>query len=242
MYDRSRSPITLSSSLLYVAPPSLMLGLSDINLGHGSGSSLPLPVLALAGISTVVAVAVSGISIWLQLRNYRKPLLQRCVFFGRTHSLTTLIVWFPEWSCESWSWCRCTRCRRSSRSSPWRQLSSLTPSATSTRCAYQCIRSIHCLRYSQQAFVIYCFFVLLLDYLGGERSLLILLHGRPPIPAVFPVSLWRNEIDPSDPYTFLFLKRGILRKVITPFLVPFVLTLSHKQNTCKSSLFSRLRV
>jgi hypothetical protein len=60
--------------------------------------------------------------------------------------------------------------------------------------------------------VIYCFFVLLIDYLGGERSLLILLHGRPPIPAIFPVNVWRSEIDASDPYTFLFLKRGILRR------------------------------
>lgn len=64
-----------------------------------------------------------------------------------------------------------------------------------------------------EAFVIYCFFVLLLDYLGGERSLLIQLHGRPPIPAIFPVSLWRHEVDVSDPYTFLFIKRGILQYV-----------------------------
>jgi len=64
---------------------------------------------------------------------------------------------------------------------------------------------------SVQAFVIYCFFVLLLVYLGGERSLLILLHGRPPKEPVFPVNLVKREIDVSDPYTFLFLKRGILR-------------------------------
>jgi hypothetical protein len=59
--------------------------------------------------------------------------------------------------------------------------------------------------------VIYNFFHLLLDYLGGERSLLILLHGRPPKYHVFPVSLFKSEIDVSDPFTFLFLKRGILR-------------------------------
>jgi len=64
----------------------------------------------------------------------------------------------------------------------------------------------------RQAFVIYCFFVLLVSYLGGERSLLILLHGRPPKDPVFPISLFKKEIDVSDPYTFLFLKRGILRE------------------------------
>ena len=63
-----------------------------------------------------------------------------------------------------------------------------------------------------QAFVIYCFFNLLLGYLGGERSLLILLHGREPKRSVFPVNLFRKEIDVSDPYMFLFLKRGIIRE------------------------------
>ena len=62
-----------------------------------------------------------------------------------------------------------------------------------------------------QAFVIYCFFQLLIGYMGGERSLLILLHGRPPKDAVFPFTLLRRELDLSDPYVFLFMKRGILR-------------------------------
>ena len=47
--------------------------------------------------------------------------------------------------------------------------------------------------------------------MGGERSLLILLHGRPPKDAVFPFTLLRRELDLSDPYVFLFMKRGILR-------------------------------
>ena len=63
-----------------------------------------------------------------------------------------------------------------------------------------------------QAFVIYCFFDLLIAYLGGERSLLILLHGRPPKYPVFPGNLVWREVDVSDPYTFLFLKRGVIRE------------------------------
>lgn len=70
---------------------------------------------------------------------------------------------------------------------------------------------IDAIRDIYEAFVIYCFFTLLLSYLGGERSLLILLHGRPPKSPIFPMNLWRKEIDISDPNTFLFLKRGILR-------------------------------
>lgn len=72
------------------------------------------------------------------------------------------------------------------------------------------------LTHDPQAFVIYCFFVLLLSYLGGERSLLILQHGRPPKEPVFPINLFKHEIDVSDPYTFLFLKRGILRMSFLP--------------------------
>ena len=63
----------------------------------------------------------------------------------------------------------------------------------------------------QQAFVIYCFFNLLLNYLGGERSLLILVHGRAPKYPPAPMNVFQPELDVSDPYTFLFLKRGIMR-------------------------------
>ena len=142
----------------------------------------------------------------------------------RTRSPATLMLPFTAWSCVSWSWYQYTRWRPSFRSSPWRQPSSSTLYATFTRCVYRSTHGVDFSPHLTQAFVIYCFFVLLLDYLGGERSLLILLHGRPPIPAVFPVSLWRSVIDPSDPYTFLFLKRGILRMAVTPFLASFVFT------------------
>ena len=71
--------------------------------------------------------------------------------------------------------------------------------------------------------MIYCFFVLLLSYLGGERSLLILLHGRPPKEPVFPINIFKREIDVSDPYTFLFLKRGILRECFLTSCFPFIL-------------------
>ncbi|KAG2136944.1 DUF300-domain-containing protein [Suillus bovinus] len=156
--------------------------LPDLNHG-GAGSSLPLPVLLLAGVSTLVAVTVSGLSIWLQLRNYRKPLLQRMVI--------RIMLMVPIYA-----------------------LSSLI-SLFSLDAAF----FIDVIRDVYEAFVIYCFFVLLLDYLGGERSLLIRLHGRPPIPAIFPVSLWRHEVDVSDPYTFLFIKRGILQYVqVKPLL------------------------
>ncbi|KAF9068532.1 organic solute transporter Ostalpha-domain-containing protein [Rhodocollybia butyracea] len=151
--------------------------------GDGAGSRLPIAVLALAGISTLFAVAISATGIFLQLKNYRKPYLQRMV--------VRIMVMVPIYAISSFI------------------------SLFSLEAAFfiDAVRDIY------EAYVIYCFFVLLLSYLGGERSLLILLHGRPPKDPPFPINLFKREIDVSDPYTFLFLKRGILQYVqVKPIL------------------------
>ncbi|KAH9061212.1 organic solute transporter Ostalpha-domain-containing protein [Lactarius vividus] len=92
---------------------------------------------------------------------------------------------------------------------------------------------IDAIRDVYEAFVIYCFFQLLLGYLGGERSLLILVHGRQPKAPPFPMNVFQRELDVSDPYTFLFLKRGILQYVqLKPLLAiaSLVLKASGKYN------------
>ncbi|GJJ67879.1 hypothetical protein EMPS_00225 [Entomortierella parvispora] len=40
-----------------------------------------------------------------------------------------------------------------------------------------------------------------------------MLHGRPYTQHVFPVNIFSGEVDVGDPYTFLFIKRGILQYV-----------------------------
>lgn len=62
-----------------------------------------------------------------------------------------------------------------------------------------------------EAFVIYCFFNLLINYLGGERSIIIMSHGRPPKPHPWPMHYFCDPLDIGDPYTFLNIKRGILQ-------------------------------
>ena len=62
-----------------------------------------------------------------------------------------------------------------------------------------------------EAFVIYCFFNLLINYLGGERSIIIMTHGREPKAHPWPMHYVCEQVDISDPYTFLAIKRGILQ-------------------------------
>jgi hypothetical protein len=68
------------------------------SVGSGSGSRLPTSVLVLAGISTLVAVLVSTMTIILQLKSYRKPLLQRCVSAAESHITNShdLTEWLYE--------------------------------------------------------------------------------------------------------------------------------------------------
>ncbi|RKP38737.1 organic solute transporter Ostalpha-domain-containing protein, partial [Dimargaris cristalligena] len=80
-----------------------------------------------------------------------------------------------------------------------------------------------------EGFVIYSFFNLLVSYLGGERALLIMLHGRPPTPHMWPVHYWARPMVVGDPYSFLFLKRGILQYVyVKPVLA--IITMLLKSN------------
>lgn len=62
-----------------------------------------------------------------------------------------------------------------------------------------------------EAFTLYTFFQLLINFLGGERSLIIMMHGRAPVSHLWPLSHCLPKLDISDPHTFLSVKRGILQ-------------------------------
>ena len=49
----------------------------DADNGRGSGSALNPIILTSAGLSALLATALASMSIVLQLKNYRKPVLQR---------------------------------------------------------------------------------------------------------------------------------------------------------------------
>jgi hypothetical protein len=67
------------------------------------------------------------------------------------------------------------------------------------------------LRDIYEAFTIYTFFQLLINFLGGERSLIIMMYGRQPVNHAWPLNHCFNKVDISDPHTFLAIKRGILQ-------------------------------
>ncbi|EFQ33201.1 uncharacterized protein GLRG_08345 [Colletotrichum graminicola M1.001] len=62
-----------------------------------------------------------------------------------------------------------------------------------------------------EAFTIYTFFQLLINYLGGERALIVMTHGREPVSHLWPMNHVLPRVDISDPHTFLAIKRGILQ-------------------------------
>lgn len=114
-------------------------------------------------------------SIWLQAKNYRKPLLQRYV--------VRILLMVPIYSIASWT-----------------SMISLTAAAF-----LDPVRDIY------EAFTIYTFFQLLINYLGGERALIIMTHGRAPVQHLWPLNHVLPKVDISDPHTFLSIKRGILQ-------------------------------
>ncbi|EMG50447.1 hypothetical protein G210_4229 [Candida maltosa Xu316] len=70
-----------------------------------------------------------------------------------------------------------------------------------------------------EAFVIYTFFSLLNDMLGGERNIIIMTTGRAPVSHPGFLGKILPKLDISDPFTFLNIKRGILQYV---WLKPFI--------------------
>jgi len=111
----------------------------------------------------------------MQVKNYRKPLLQRYV--------VRILLMVPIYSASSWA------------------------SIMSIRAALYLdpARDIY------EAFTIYTFLQLLINFVGGERSLIVMMHGRPPIAHPWPINLFFSKVDISDPHTFLAIKRGILQ-------------------------------
>ncbi len=64
-------------------------------LNGGTGSRLSQIIIILAGVAALAASVMTILSIWLQTKNYRKPLLQRYVI--------RILVLVPIYSAASWT-------------------------------------------------------------------------------------------------------------------------------------------
>ncbi|KAI0599406.1 organic solute transporter Ostalpha-domain-containing protein [Biscogniauxia sp. FL1348] len=144
-------------------------------MSGGTGQKFTTATTIVAGVFSLAATLLSIFSIWLQLKNYRKPLLQRYV--------VRILLMVPIYSISSWV-----------------SMVSLKAAAF-----FDPIRDIY------EAFTIYTFFQLLINYLDGERALIIMTHGRAPVHHLWPLNHVLPKVDISDPYTFLAIKRGILQ-------------------------------
>ncbi|GAA6058395.1 hypothetical protein JCM3770_002471 [Rhodotorula araucariae] len=179
------------------APTALASNTMAAGDSPGAGSHLPLAVLVAATISAGFSTILSIATVWLQLKHYHKPRLQRFV--------VRILVMVPIYS-----------------------ISSLI-SLYSLDLAFflDAVRDVYEVLPTDHAFFPHsCFFSLLVEYLGGERSLIITLHGRAPVPHPFPVNLFLHPMDASDPFTFLGLKRGVLQYVqLKPLLAAITVVL-----------------
>ncbi|KAI9223008.1 organic solute transporter Ostalpha-domain-containing protein [Blastocladiella britannica] len=91
-------------------------------------------------------------------------------------------------------------------------LSSLWSLSASRSAAAEIIEAVRDL---YEAFVLYSFFNLLVEHLGGERELLARLRGRAPTPHAPPISWFLlRGWDVAIPTEFVKLKRGILQFVL----------------------------
>ncbi|KAF2004557.1 DUF300-domain-containing protein [Amniculicola lignicola CBS 123094] len=161
----------------------LVAGDSQDTPPGGTGDRFARAVIIVAGVAALTATLITIVSVWLQTKNYRKPLLQRYV--------VRILLMVPIYSACSWA------------------------SLVSIRAAFW----IGPLRDIYEAFTIYTFFQLLINFIGGERALIILMTGRAPIPHLWPLDHVLPTVDISDPHTFLAIKRGILQYIwVKPIL------------------------
>lgn len=86
-----------SSRGLYAAHYDIMhtMGKPNSNLQGGTGQKLGKAVIVVTGVFSLVAIIITAVSIWLQTKNYRKPLLQRYVI--------RILVLVPFFSAASWA-------------------------------------------------------------------------------------------------------------------------------------------
>lgn len=134
-------------------------------------------IYSLCFASCMSSVVSSGVSIVLQLRNYRKPFEQRLI--------VRILVVVPLFAIS----CYCVTVN------------------------YKIGNVLEPIREIYEAFVIYTFYKLLVQMLGGERQIIQMTVDKQPTAHPFPMNLVLKKVHISDPLDFLTIKRLILQYV-----------------------------
>lgn len=159
---------------------------------------IPTTIYGFATTCAFSSILLSSVLVYFHLKNYRKPLEQRLV--------VRILLLLPFYAFISW-------------------LGLLEATITTPSFFLHILSSILTpLEEAYEALVIYTFFSLLTQYLGGERNLVLNALGRAPKPHPGVLGPYLPLIDISDPHTFLMIKRGILQYVwIKPLLSVFIM-------------------
>ena len=152
--------------------------LSELVTGMLDLTPLGPRVLVIAGSFALFATVISFIGIYMHLRNYRRPDLQRLI--------VRILLMVPVYALESWI----------------------------SLCFHQAAPYLDATRDCYEAFVVYTFFTLLVNYLGGERVILQRPDYQTPVSHIWPLSLFYPKMNLGRSSTFLWIKRGILQFVV----------------------------
>ncbi|KKA18663.1 hypothetical protein T310_7383 [Rasamsonia emersonii CBS 393.64] len=193
----------------------------------GTGSRLARAVVIVSGVASLVATLLSLVSIWLQTYVQRLPFTQTSIDGIAQEKLPetltptlrcAAVVDVGDWTTGAGSeWEQLTVARVPIyAASSWASIVSLQASLwlDPIRDVYEAWLPVQLrglISDLMQAFTIYTFFQLLINFLGGERALIIMTHGRPPVQHAWPLNHCLPKVDISDPHTFLAIKRGILQ-------------------------------
>ncbi|TPX45620.1 hypothetical protein SeMB42_g01694 [Synchytrium endobioticum] len=165
------------------------MAVSLLEFEEGSEKLGALPYV-LAGLGAFSGTAIALWSMWMHLKNYRRPDLQRAIL---------RIIWMvPIYGIASF----------------------VSLSSRNLSDYIDTVRDVY------EAFVIWTFFMLLVNYLGGERAIMSMMESRMRTHHMWPFNYCFGPLDVSDPQTFLLIRRGVLQFVLVkPTLAVFILLL-----------------
>ncbi|KAI3549595.1 hypothetical protein CSPX01_02246 [Colletotrichum filicis] len=160
----------------------------EVNMAGGTGEKLTTATIIVAGVAALIATFLSAIRMLpippaLPLQRKLTPSRKNYRKPLLQRYVVRILLMVPIYSISSWT--SMVSIKASSFLDP--------------------VRDIY------EAFTIYTFFQLLINYLSGERALIIMTHGREPVSHLWPMHHVLPRVDISDPHTFLAIKRGILQ-------------------------------